>query len=145
MQYTNGENQLMELRKEAGTLLQLRKILQEQLNRLKVEELAINSYIREEEARKNPQQESSNPGHVLVKNQELDKENVDNDSAINQTKLQLDSTPFALTRSAAAVDNVEVEEEEEEDEDEEDEQFTDAIAKFRNEICETEDESFSSS
>uniref|UniRef100_A0A8C4WUU1 Uncharacterized protein n=1 Tax=Eptatretus burgeri TaxID=7764 RepID=A0A8C4WUU1_EPTBU len=29
-------NQLVELRKEAATLLQLRKILQEQLNRLKV-------------------------------------------------------------------------------------------------------------
>lgn len=142
MQSTNGENQLVELRKEAATLLQLRKILQEQLNRLKVEELAIHSYIRQEDARKNPQQESSDPRHALVKNQEVDKENVDNDSAINQTTLQLDSTPLTLTRSAADGDN---EEEDEDDDDDDYEQSTDAIAKFRNEICETEDESFSSS
>ncbi|XP_060611349.2 snRNA-activating protein complex subunit 5 [Anolis sagrei] len=72
-------SRLQELRKEEETLLRVKAALHDQLHRLKVEELALQSMIKE------------NEGTVPVSSAaEMEEEqNMDNEEAINQTKLQL--------------------------------------------------------
>ncbi|KAF6352471.1 small nuclear RNA activating complex polypeptide 5 [Rhinolophus ferrumequinum] len=93
-------SRLQELRKEEETLLRLKAALHDQLNRLKVEELALQSMIN---SRRGDETLSSQPApeqshDVLV--------HVDNEASINQTTLELS------TRS-----HVPEEEEEEEESD----------------------------
>lgn len=92
-------SRLQELRKEEETLLRLKAALHDQLNRLKVEELALQSMINsrgDETLSSQPAPEQSHD--VLV--------HVDNEASINQTTLELS------TRS-----HVPEEEEEEEESD----------------------------
>ncbi|NXJ06502.1 SNPC5 protein, partial [Odontophorus gujanensis] len=74
-------SRLQELRKEEETLLRVKAALHEQLTRLKVEELALQSMIRsrEEDAAAAPRAED--PEQILGQ--------MDNEAAINQTELQL--------------------------------------------------------
>ncbi|XP_044300949.1 snRNA-activating protein complex subunit 5 [Varanus komodoensis] len=72
-------SRLQELRKEEETLLRVKAALHDQLNRLKVEELALQSMINARE------------GNTAVPSTAVTEEhqNMDNEAAINQTKLQL--------------------------------------------------------
>ncbi|XP_003929753.3 snRNA-activating protein complex subunit 5 [Saimiri boliviensis] len=95
-------SRLQELRKEEETLLRLKAALHDQLNRLKVEELALQSMI------------SSRRGDEILSSQTVPDQShdmlvhVDNEASINQTTLEL-STKSHVT-----------EEEEEEEEEESD-------------------------
>ncbi|KAG2462981.1 SNPC5 protein, partial [Polypterus senegalus] len=71
---------LQELKKEEETLLKVKALLQDQLNRLKVEELALRSIINEESGSLSPTEAAA---EVSMQ--------VDNENAINQTELQLDT------------------------------------------------------
>lgn len=76
-------SRLQELRKEEETLLRLKAALHDQLNRLKVEELALQSVI------------SSRKGTEMMASQRASEEShdmlvhVDNEASINQTALKL--------------------------------------------------------
>ncbi|XP_058012776.1 snRNA-activating protein complex subunit 5 [Ahaetulla prasina] len=72
-------SRLQELRKEEETLLRVKEALHDQLTRLKVEELALRSMINARE------------GTVFTPSAAVTEEhvNMDNEMAINQTKLQL--------------------------------------------------------
>ncbi|XP_015279560.1 PREDICTED: snRNA-activating protein complex subunit 5 [Gekko japonicus] len=72
-------SRLQELRKEEETLLRVKAALHDQLNRLKVEELALQSMI------------SAREGTMTVSSAALldEHQNMDNEAAINQTALQL--------------------------------------------------------
>ncbi|CAM2098944.1 snRNA-activating protein complex subunit 5 [Lepidochelys kempii] len=76
-------SRLQELRKEEETLLRVKAALHDQLNRLKVEELALQSMI------------SSREKNVMVSPPSITEEaqktlgQMDNEAAINQTELQL--------------------------------------------------------
>ncbi|KAG8506207.1 snRNA-activating protein complex subunit 5 [Galemys pyrenaicus] len=76
-------SRLQELRKEEETLLKLKAALHDQLNRLKVEEMALQSMISsargDEMVSSQPPPEQSHD--VLV--------HVDNEASINQTALEL--------------------------------------------------------
>ncbi|XP_004453189.1 snRNA-activating protein complex subunit 5 [Dasypus novemcinctus] len=95
-------SRLQELRKEEETLLRLKAALHDQLNRLKVEELALQSMI------------SSRRGDEILSSQPAPESSqdilmhVDNEASINQTALELSTRSHAL------------EEEEEEEEEESD-------------------------
>ncbi|XP_053128191.1 snRNA-activating protein complex subunit 5 [Hemicordylus capensis] len=91
-------SRLQELRKEEETLLRVKAALHDQLNRLKVEELALQSMI------------SAGEGDVTVSSAAVMEEhpNMDNEDAINQTELQLQ------------MHTSQAEEEEEEEEEESD-------------------------
>ncbi|KAK3549214.1 hypothetical protein QTP70_034210 [Hemibagrus guttatus] len=93
-------SRLQELKKEEETLLKIKVMLQDQLNRLKFEEGALKSLIsaQSEESTTDPA-----PPEVEV--------NLDNESEINQTKLIL---------GAPTDYEMEEEEEDEDDDDEED-------------------------
>ncbi|XP_076781866.1 snRNA-activating protein complex subunit 5 [Arvicanthis niloticus] len=93
-------SRLQELRKEEETLLRLKAALHDQLNRLKVEELALQSMIS---SRGRTETLSSQPAPEQLCDISL---HVDNEASINQTTLKLS------TRSP-------MEEEEEEEEEEE--------------------------
>uniref|UniRef100_A0A8B9YQY3 Small nuclear RNA activating complex polypeptide 5 n=1 Tax=Bos mutus grunniens TaxID=30521 RepID=A0A8B9YQY3_BOSMU len=94
-------SRLQELRKEEETLLRLKAALHDQLNRLKVEELALQSMISSRRGGEMlPSQPAPEPSHDMLVH-------VDNEASINQTALELS------TRSH-------VQEEEEEEEEEED-------------------------
>ncbi|XP_077935297.1 snRNA-activating protein complex subunit 5 isoform X1 [Halichoerus grypus] len=93
-------SRLQELRKEEETLLRLKAALHDQLNRLKVEELALQSMIS---SRRGDETLSSQPAPEQSHDQVL--VHVDNEASINQTALELS------TRS-----HVPEEEEEEEEE-----------------------------
>ncbi|ELR58119.1 snRNA-activating protein complex subunit 5 [Bos mutus] len=94
-------SRLQELRKEEETLLRLKAALHDQLNRLKVEELALQSMISSRrEGEMLPSQPAPKPSHDMLVH-------VDNEASINQTALELS------TRS-----HVQEEEEEEEEEEE---------------------------
>ncbi|XP_029379324.1 snRNA-activating protein complex subunit 5 [Echeneis naucrates] len=96
-------SRLQELKKEEETLLKIKVMLQDQLNRLKFEEGALKSII-------NAQTEEG-ASQRLTPETEIHI-NLDDESEINQTKLRLN----------AAVDyDMEQEEEEEDDDDEEEE------------------------
>ncbi|GAA6101825.1 snRNA-activating protein complex subunit 5 [Tachysurus ichikawai] len=93
-------SRLQELKKEEETLLKIKVMLQDQLNRLKFEEGALKSMIdgQSEESPTDPA-----PPEAEV--------NLDNESEINQTKLIL-----------GAPTDYEMEEEEEEEDDDDDEE-----------------------
>ncbi|XP_032621978.1 snRNA-activating protein complex subunit 5 [Chelonoidis abingdonii] len=76
-------SRLQELRKEEETLLRVKAALHDQLNRLKVEELALQSMIssREKNVMVSP------PGITEETQKTLGQ--MDNEAAINQTELQL--------------------------------------------------------
>ncbi|XP_021451202.2 snRNA-activating protein complex subunit 5 [Oncorhynchus mykiss] len=94
-------SRLQELKKEEETLLKIKVMLQDQLNRLKFEEGALKSIINAQ-TDEGPSQPASPPEVPL---------NLDDEAVINQTKLLL----------SGPVDyHIEEEEEEEEDEEEED-------------------------
>ncbi|KAJ8417222.1 hypothetical protein AAFF_G00284490 [Aldrovandia affinis] len=90
-------SRLQELKKEEETLLKIKAMLQDQLNRLKFEEGALRSMINAQRVDSPPQ---ATAPQVPVQ--------LDNESEINQTKLQL-----------STVVEHDMEEEEEEDEEEE--------------------------
>ncbi|KAM4748612.1 snRNA-activating protein complex subunit 5 [Rhinophrynus dorsalis] len=93
-------SRLQELRKEEETLLKIKAALYDQLNRLKVEELALQSMINSREAQDLPQPPPETPleGALCV----------DDETVINQTELQLGSRDFSQEQE-------EMEEEEESD------------------------------
>ncbi|XP_043840635.1 snRNA-activating protein complex subunit 5 [Dromiciops gliroides] len=93
-------SRLQELRKEEETLLRVKAALHDQLNRLKVEELALQSIIssREREGMTHSSPLTEEPENILVQ--------VDNETSINQTELQLS------TRNHAQEEEEEEEEEE---------------------------------
>ncbi|XP_038561183.1 snRNA-activating protein complex subunit 5 [Micropterus salmoides] len=93
-------SRLQELKKEEETLLKIKVMLQDQLNRLKFEEGALKSIISAQ-TEEGASERSSPETEVHI--------NLDDESEINRTKLLLN----------AAVD-YDMEEEEDEDEDEED-------------------------
>ncbi|XP_056674280.1 snRNA-activating protein complex subunit 5-like [Monodelphis domestica] len=95
-------SRLQELRKEEETLLRV-KALHDQLNQLKVEELDLQSIIssREGNGMTHSSPLTEEPENILVQ--------VDNESSINQTELQLS------TRNHAQEEEEEEEEEEESD------------------------------
>ncbi|XP_006831575.1 PREDICTED: snRNA-activating protein complex subunit 5 [Chrysochloris asiatica] len=93
-------SRLQELRKEEETLLRLKAALHDQLNRLKVEELALQSMINSRgDEMMSSQSVPEQPQEMLV--------HVDNEASINQTSLELSTRSHAL----------EEEEEEEEESD----------------------------
>ncbi|XP_066557329.1 snRNA-activating protein complex subunit 5 [Amia ocellicauda] len=96
-------SRLQELKKEEETLLKIKAMLQDQLNRLKVEELALRSMISTE------REDSPAQPPVTETTGQLDDEQI-----INQMELQL---------SATMDQEMEEEEEEEEDEEEEGEEY----------------------
>ncbi|KAE8618479.1 hypothetical protein XENTR_v10009395 [Xenopus tropicalis] len=73
-------SRLQELKKEEETLLKIKAALHDQLNRLKVEELALQSMISTRD-----EQDLSHPPEAPEES-EL---KVDDETAINQTELQL--------------------------------------------------------
>ncbi|KAM9586110.1 snRNA-activating protein complex subunit 5 isoform 1-T1 [Trichechus inunguis] len=97
-------SRLQELRKEEETLLRLKAALHDQLNRLKVEELALQSMIN---SRGGDEMLSSQSAPEQSQDQTL--VHVDNEASINQTALELS------TRSHALEEEEEEEEEEESD------------------------------
>ncbi|XP_047452817.1 snRNA-activating protein complex subunit 5 isoform X2 [Mugil cephalus] len=99
-------SRLQELKKEEETLLKIKVMLQDQLNRLKFEEGALKSIINAQ-SEEGASQRSSQETEVHI--------NLDDESEINRTKLLLN----------AAVDYDMEEEEEEEDDEEEDEEEED--------------------
>lgn len=112
-------SRLQELKKEEETLLKIKVMLQDQLNRLKFEEGALKSIINAQ-AEEGASQRLSPETEVHI--------NLDDESKINQTKLLLN----------AAVDyNME---EEDEDEDEEDDEEDDNELEFVPEEEEEEDD-----
>ncbi|XP_037622893.1 snRNA-activating protein complex subunit 5 [Sebastes umbrosus] len=96
-------SRLQELKKEEETLLKIKVMLQDQLNRLKFEEGALKSIISAQ-TEEGASQRSSPETEVHI--------NLDDEGEINRTKLLLN----------AAVDFDMEEEEEEEEEDEEDDE-----------------------
>ncbi|KAF3688774.1 snRNA-activating protein complex subunit 5 [Channa argus] len=95
-------SRLQELKKEEETLLKIKVMLQDQLNRLKFEEGALKSIINAQ-TEEGGSQRLSPETEVYV--------NLDNESELNQTKLLLNS----------AIDyDMEEEEEDEEEENEDD-------------------------
>ncbi|XP_006920298.1 snRNA-activating protein complex subunit 5 isoform X1 [Pteropus alecto] len=94
-------SRLQELRKEEETLLRLKAALHDQLNRLKVEELALQSMIS---SRRGDEMLSSQPVPEQSHDQML--VHVDNEASINQTALELS------TRSRVPEEEEEEEEEE---------------------------------
>ncbi|KAG7245393.1 hypothetical protein INR49_010844 [Caranx melampygus] len=97
-------SRLQELKKEEETLLKIKVMLQDQLNRLKFEEGALRSIINAQ-TEEGASQRLSPETEIHV--------NLDDESEINQTKLLLN----------AAVDyDMEEEEEEDDDDEEEDEE-----------------------
>ncbi|XP_064168768.1 snRNA-activating protein complex subunit 5 [Anguilla rostrata] len=92
-------SRLQELKKEEETLLKIKAMLQDQLNRLKFEEGALRSMINA--------QHSDNPAQATAPEAPVQ---LDNESEINQTKLQL---------STVVEHDMEEEDEDEEDDDKE--------------------------
>ncbi|XP_062922630.1 snRNA-activating protein complex subunit 5 [Mobula hypostoma] len=99
-------SRLQELKKEEEALLKIKTTLQDQLNRLKVEELALRSMITTKEQGDTVDNDGS--GQAPESLESLMQ--VDNECAINQTQLQLSTSQF--------VTHVRQEEEEEEEEEE---------------------------
>ncbi|KAM8974722.1 snRNA-activating protein complex subunit 5 isoform 1-T1 [Pelodytes ibericus] len=96
-------SRLQELKKEEETLLKIKASLHDQLNRLKVEELALQSMINSggELDLQSPQEAPEEVSDLFIF--------VDNEAVINQTELQL-----------GAMDNPQDQEEMEEEEEESD-------------------------
>ncbi|XP_010795691.1 snRNA-activating protein complex subunit 5 [Notothenia coriiceps] len=98
-------SRLQELKKEEETLLKIKVMLQDQLNRLKFEEGALKSIISAQ-TEEGASERSSPETEVHI--------NLDDEGEINQTKLLLN----------AAID-LDMEEEDDEEEDEEDDEEDD--------------------
>ncbi|XP_043933807.1 snRNA-activating protein complex subunit 5 [Protopterus annectens] len=81
-------SRLQELKKEEESLLKIKAALHDQLNRLKVEELALRSMISLREENDSMYCTSETPDPVEVSFQ------ADNESAINQTELQLSTKRY---------------------------------------------------
>ncbi|XP_013869137.1 snRNA-activating protein complex subunit 5 [Austrofundulus limnaeus] len=99
-------SRLQELKKEEETLLKIKVMLQDQLNRLKFEEGALKSIISAQ-TEEGASQRLSSESEVNI--------NLDDESEINRTKLLLNS---AVDYDMEEDDDDEEEEEEEEDEEE---------------------------
>ncbi|XP_049580121.1 snRNA-activating protein complex subunit 5 [Syngnathus scovelli] len=97
-------SRLQELKKEEETLLKIKVMLQDQLNRLKFEEGALKSIIRAQNEEAEPKCPSP----------EIEDVNLDDENKINCTKL--------LLNTAADYNMEEEEEEEDEEEDEDDDE-----------------------
>ncbi|XP_049634496.1 snRNA-activating protein complex subunit 5 [Suncus etruscus] len=96
-------SRLQELRKEEETLLRLKAALHDQLNRLKVEEMALQAMINSARGDSMlPSQPAPDPAEDMLVH-------VDNEASINQTALELS------TRSHVPEEEEEEEEEEESD------------------------------
>ncbi|XP_055983803.1 snRNA-activating protein complex subunit 5 [Sorex fumeus] len=92
-------SRLQELRKEEETLLRLKAALHDQLNRLKVEEMALQAMINSSRgAGVLPSQPAPDPAQDMLVH-------VDNEASINQTALELS------TRCHGPEEEEEVEEE----------------------------------
>ncbi|NXI70742.1 SNPC5 protein, partial [Anseranas semipalmata] len=76
-------SRLQELRKEEETLLRVKAALHDQLTRLKVEELALQSMIRSRE------ENVAVPSSAAAEQTPETLGQMDNEAAINQTELQL--------------------------------------------------------
>ncbi|XP_064422020.1 snRNA-activating protein complex subunit 5 [Latimeria chalumnae] len=81
-------SRFQELKKEEEALLKIKATLQDQLNRLKVEELALRSMISAKE--ENPAFTNARETAKLTK---MSME-VDNETIINQTELQLNTAKY---------------------------------------------------
>ncbi|XP_027544151.1 snRNA-activating protein complex subunit 5 [Neopelma chrysocephalum] len=92
-------SRLQELRREEETLLRVKAALHDQLRRLRVEELALQSMIRSSE------ENVPVPSSALAGDTQQTLGQMDNEAAINQTELHL-----------SLQDHQEEEEEEEEEE-----------------------------
>ncbi|XP_036391362.1 snRNA-activating protein complex subunit 5 [Megalops cyprinoides] len=114
-------SRLQELKKEEETLLKIKAMLQDQLNRLKFEEGALRSMINA--------QRIDSPAQPAVS--EVPPQ-LDNESEINQTKLQL----------STIVEHDMEEEEEEEDEEEEEEEDEENEFEMMEEEEEEEEEDY---
>ncbi|XP_050759236.1 snRNA-activating protein complex subunit 5 isoform X1 [Gymnogyps californianus] len=76
-------SRLQELRKEEETLLRVKAALHDQLTRLKVEELALQSMIRSRE------EKATVPSAAVAEETHKTLGQMDNEAAINQTELHL--------------------------------------------------------
>lgn len=101
-------SRLQELKKEEETLLKIKVMLQDQLNRLKFEEGALKSIINAQ-TEEGASERLSPETEVHI--------NLDNESEINQTKLLLNSAVDYDMEEEDEDDDEEDEEENEEDED----------------------------
>ncbi|XP_033490963.2 snRNA-activating protein complex subunit 5 [Epinephelus lanceolatus] len=110
-------SRLQELKKEEETLLKIKVMLQDQLNRLKFEEGALKSIISAQ-TEEGASQRSTPENEVHI--------NLDDESEINRTKL--------LLNAAVDFDMEEEEEEEEEEDDEEEEEEDDDEEQDDNEL-----------
>ncbi|TWW75740.1 snRNA-activating protein complex subunit 5 [Takifugu flavidus] len=99
-------SRLQELKKEEETLLKIKIMLQDQLNRLKFEEGELKSIINAQRGDGTSEQPAESEVQVHM--------NIDDESEINQTKLLLNSAV------AGEMDEDEEEEEEDDDKDNED-------------------------
>ncbi|XP_077566687.1 snRNA-activating protein complex subunit 5-like [Stigmatopora nigra] len=95
-------SRLQELKKEEETLLKIKVMLQDQLNRLKFEEGALQSIIRAQ----------NEEGALECPSPEIENVNLDDENKINCTKLLLSN-----------ADECDMEEEEDEDEEEEENEY----------------------
>ncbi|XP_022045776.1 snRNA-activating protein complex subunit 5 [Acanthochromis polyacanthus] len=116
-------SRLQELKKEEETLLKIKVMLQDQLNRLKFEEGALKSIINAQ-TEEGASQCSSPEAEVHI--------NLDDESEINRTKL--------LLNAAVDYDMEEEEEEEEEEEDDEEDEEDDEGDENELEFMAEEDE-----
>ncbi|XP_023278350.1 snRNA-activating protein complex subunit 5 [Seriola lalandi dorsalis] len=116
-------SRLQELKKEEETLLKIKVMLQDQLNRLKFEEGALKSIINAQ-TEEGASQRLSPETEVHI--------NLDDESEINQTKL--------LLNAAVDYDMEEEEEDDDEEEEEDDEEEDDDELGFVPEEDEEEDD-----
>ncbi|XP_026220863.1 snRNA-activating protein complex subunit 5 isoform X2 [Anabas testudineus] len=122
-------SRLQELKKEEETLLKIKVMLQDQLNRLKFEEGALKSIINAQTEEEGGSQRLSPEAEVFI--------NPDDESEINQTKLLLNA---AVDYDMEEEEEEEDDEEEEEDEDEEHDEEDDNQIEFVPEEDEEDDE-----
>eukprot|EP00058_Branchiostoma_floridae_P007199 XP_002592687.1 hypothetical protein BRAFLDRAFT_67126 [Branchiostoma floridae] len=112
-------SELQELEEEERVLQSIQTTLQDQLNRLKVEELALKSMIAEKHgAGESFEERRSQELKKLLSVNELEEEDFE-ESNINETPLQLDLSHGAFLQQPTKVEEFEEEEDEEEDDDEE--------------------------
>ncbi|KAM4676735.1 snRNA-activating protein complex subunit 5 [Discoglossus pictus] len=88
-------SRLQELKKEEETLLKIKAALHDQLNRLKVEELALQSMISsgEEQDQREPEESVEDEQHV------------DDETVINQTELQLSTLDYTQDQEEMEEDS----------------------------------------
>ncbi|XP_035671560.1 snRNA-activating protein complex subunit 5-like [Branchiostoma floridae] len=112
-------SELQELEEEERVLQSIQTTLQDQLNRLKVEELALKSMIAEKHGvGESFEERRSQELKKLLSVNEMEEEDFE-ESNINETPLQLDLSQGAFLQQPTKVEEFEEEEDEEEDDDEE--------------------------